>query len=138
MLDAGGGGGAKQIKFVADTVSAGPAGSGLTASQTQFSVDPEQAQKLIDGLTEARDKLQGLVLQAERLAGVQSPGKDPYSGFATLAIRKSAGGEEGGYVWANKEAYKALTNTILNIQAALETYKGQDEATADAFKGEGK
>ena len=62
----------------------------------------------------------------------------PYSGFATLAIRKSAGGEEGGYVWANKEAYKALTNTILNIQAALETYKGQDEATADAFKGEGK
>ncbi|MFD0203210.1 MULTISPECIES: hypothetical protein [Saccharothrix] len=137
MLDAGGGGGVKRIGFMADTVSAGPAGSGLTASQTQFSVDPEQAQKLIDGLVEARDKLQVLVREAERLSAVQSPGKDPYSGFATLAIRRSAGAEEGGYLWANKQAYKALTNTILNVQAALESYKNQDQETADAFKGEG-
>ena len=138
MLDAGGGGGAKQIRFVADTVSAGPAGAGLTASQTSFSVDPAQAQKLIDGLTEARDRLQALERQAERLLNVQSPGKDPYSGFATLAIRNAAGAEAGGYLWANKEAYKALTNTMRNIQAALDTYKNQDQATADAFKGEGK
>jgi hypothetical protein len=137
MLDAGGGGGAKQIGFLADTVAAGPAGSGLVASQTRFSVDPAQAQKLIDGLTEARDKLQRLIREAERLSAVQSPGKDAYSGFATLAIRQSAGAEEGGYTWANKKAYEALTNTILNIQASLENYKSQDQATADAFKGEG-
>ncbi|MEU4444008.1 hypothetical protein AB0K14_11245 [Actinosynnema sp. NPDC050801] len=138
MLDAVGGGGAKKIGFVADTVASGPGGAGLVASQTHFSVDPEQAQKLIDGLIEARDKLQALEKKADRLVGVQSPGKDPYSGFATLAIRRSAGGDPGGYIWANKEAYKALTNTILNIQAALANYKSQDQATADAFKGEGK
>ncbi|MBB5808127.1 hypothetical protein F4560_007895 [Saccharothrix ecbatanensis] len=137
MFDAEIGVGAKQIGFVADTVASGPAGAGLVASQTKFSVDPQQAQKLIDGLIEARDKLQGLMDAAERLVGVQSPGKDPYSGSATLAIRRSAGEDVGGYKWANKEAYKALTNTILNIQASLENYKNQDQATADAFKGEG-
>lgn len=138
MLDAGGGGGAKQIRFVADTVSAGPAGSGLVASQTSFSVDPEQAQKLIDGLIEARDKLQVLLNQSYAISNLSSPGKDPYSGFATLAIQRAGGTEPGGYGWANKEAFEALNNTIDNIQASLENYKNQDQATADAFQGEGK
>ncbi|KOX12934.1 hypothetical protein ADK67_46240 [Saccharothrix sp. NRRL B-16348] len=138
MLDAGGGGGAKQIKFVADTVSSGPAGSGLVASQTSFSVDPEQAQKLIDGLVEARDKLQQLNRDAFALQSIGSPGKDVYSGMAALAIQRAAGTDEGGYGWANKMAYEALNNTINNIQTSLDSYKAQDEATADAFKGEGK
>jgi hypothetical protein len=138
MLDAGGGGGAAQIEFLADTVTAGPAGSGLTASQTQFRVDPQQAQKLIDGLTEARDRLQELLNQSYGLTNLSSPGKDPYSGFATLAIQRAGGMEEGGYGWANKKAFEALNNTIDNIQASLDTYKNQDQVTADAFQGEGK
>lgn len=138
MLDAGGGGGVKRIGFVADTVSAGPAGSGLTASQTHFSVDPEQAQKLIDGLAEARDRLQVLNDDAYMLQSIGSPGKDVYSGMATIAIQRAAGSEAGGYGWANKMAYDALNNTIQNIQASLDAYKNQDQATADAFKGEGK
>ncbi|ROP38021.1 hypothetical protein [Saccharothrix texasensis] len=138
MLDAGAGGGAKQIGFVADTVSAGPAGAGLVASQTRFSVDPEQAQKLIEGLTEARDRLQELFDESHLLTNLSSPGKDPYSGFATLAIQRAGGTEQGGYGWANQEAYKALDNTIKNIQASLENYRNQDQATADAFSGEGK
>ncbi len=138
MLDAGGGGGVKKIGFVADTVSSGPAGSGLVASQTRFSVDPEQAQKLIEGLTEARDRLQELLNDSYQLTNISSPGKDPYSGFATLAIQRAGGTEPGGYGWANKEAYKALDNTINNIKASLENYKNQDQATADAFQGEGK
>lgn len=137
MLDAGGGG-ARQIGFVADTVSSGPGGTGLVASQTQFSVDPEQAQKLIDGLADARDRLQELYNQSAQITGIASPGKDPYSGFATLAIHRAGGTEEGGYGWANLKAYEALNNTISNIQAALDTYKNQDQTTADAFKGEGK
>ncbi|PSL56792.1 hypothetical protein B0I31_103549 [Saccharothrix carnea] len=140
MLDAGGGGGVKRIGFVADTVSAGPSGSGagLVASQTHFSVDPQQAQKLIDGLVEARDRLQELFDQSYQLSNISSPGKDPYSGFAALAIQRAGGTEVGGYGWANQEAYKALNNTINNIQASLESYKNQDQATADAFSGEGK
>lgn len=138
MFDAEIGGAAKQIGFVADTVSAGPAGSGLVAGQTKFSVDPQQAQKLIDGLVEARDRLQELLNQSYAISNISSPGKDPYSGFATLAIQRAGGTEPGGYGWANKAAFEALNNTIDNIQAALETYKNQDQATADAFQGEGK
>lgn len=138
MLDAGGGGGVGKIGFLADTVASGPAGAGLVATQTYFTVDRAQAQKLIDGLVEARDKLQQLNRDAFTLQSIGSPGKDVYSGMATLAIQRAAGTEEGGYAWANKMAYDALNNTIMNIQASLDGYKNQDEATADAFKGEGK
>lgn len=139
MLDAESGG-ARKIDFVADTVAAGPAGAGagLVATQTRFSVDPAQAQKLIDGLIDARDRLQELYNDSQQLTMISSPGKDPYSGFATLAIRRSGGTDEGGYGWANMKAYEALDNTIMNIQAALETYQTQEQATTDAFKGEGK
>ncbi|WP_439423042.1 hypothetical protein [Saccharothrix sp. HUAS TT10] len=122
---------------MADTVAAGPAGAGLVATRTRFSVDPEQAQKLIDGLLDARDRLQELYDQSHQLTGISSPGKDPYSGFATLAIHRAGGTEAGGYGWANQEAYKALDNTIKNIEAALETYKNQDRESEDAFKREG-
>jgi hypothetical protein len=137
MFDAEIGVGAKQIGFVADTVTSGPAGAGLVASQIKFSVDPEQAQKLIDGLADARDRLQELYDQAQDLQWMSSPGKDLYSGVATLAIQQSAGMDEGGYGWASRKAFDTLNTTIQNIQAALETYKNQDQATADAFKGEG-
>jgi hypothetical protein len=137
MFDAESGGGAKQIGFMADTVASGPAGAGLVVGQTQFSVDPEQAQKLIDGLADARDRLQELYDQSQELQWIASPGKDFYSGMATQAIHQSAGTEAGGYGYASRLAYETLNNTIQNIQAALETYKGQDQATADAFKGEG-
>ncbi|GAB2972937.1 hypothetical protein [Saccharothrix stipae] len=137
MLDAGGGGGAKQIGFVADTVASGPGGAGLVASQTHFRVDPAQAQKLIDGLADARDRLQELNNDAYQLQSIGSPGKDFYSGMATIAIQTAAGTDVGGYAWANQKAYDALNNTIQNIQASLEAYKNQDDATADAFKGEG-
>lgn len=137
MLDAGGAIG-KRIGFVADTVAAGGPGAGLVATQTQFSVDPAQAQKLINGLADARDRLQKLNRAAVQLQSMGSPGKDVYSGMATLAIQRAAGEDAGGYAWANKMAFDALNATIQNIQASLDTYKNQDEATADAFKGEGK
>ncbi|WP_158846359.1 hypothetical protein [Saccharothrix deserti] len=138
MLDAESGGGMRRIGFVADTVAPSGPGAGLVSTQTQFSVDPEQAQKLIDGLADARDRLQKLNRDANMLQSMGSPGKDVYSGMATLAIQRTAGEDVGGYAWANKMAFDALNNTIQSIQASLNTYKNQDETTADAFKGEGK
>jgi hypothetical protein len=137
MLDAVGGGGAKQIGFLADTVSAGPAGAGLVASQTRFSVDPEQAQKLINGLADARDQLQVLFDTTARSVFTGPPGKDPYSESAATTIKQTAGADPGGYSWASSKAIDALNSTIQSIQASLDTYKNQDQATADAFTGGG-
>jgi hypothetical protein len=109
--------------------------SGTT--QTKFSVDPEQAQKLIDGLTAARDRLEALYRESWQLRNAASPGKDMYSGFATLAIRKSAGDDEGGYGWANQKAQEALTHTMENIQKALDKYRGVDNSNQQPFKSGG-
>lgn len=137
MFDVEGGGGAAQIGFVADTVSAGPAGSGLVASKTAFRVDLAQAQKLIDGLADARDRLQELYDTTTRSLVAGPPGKDPYSESAATTIQQTAGPDPGGYAWASSKAIDALNSTIQSIQASLDNYKNQDEATADAFKGEG-
>ena len=137
MLDAGGGDAVKRIGFMADTVSAGPAGSGLTGGQTAFTVDLAQAEKLINGLADARDRLQELYDRTYFLVLTGPPGKDPYSESAAAVIEQTAGGDPGGYAWASSKAIEALNSTIQSIQASLDTYKNQDQATADAFTGEG-
>ncbi|MFD1152431.1 hypothetical protein [Saccharothrix hoggarensis] len=147
MWDAESGGGAERIGFVADTVNVvGGAAGGmvgapppmLVATQTEFSVDPEQAQKLIDGLAEARNQLQELNRNVSQLMFLPATAKDPYSALVIEAIQRTAGPEVGGYAWANNKAAEALSKTIQKIQASLANYKGQDEATADAFNGGGK
>lgn len=138
MAEDAGGGIGKSISFVAETISktaadvAGTVWNHLT--QTQFSVDIDQAPKLIESLTLAVEKLDEAYQKSAVLRAVQSPGKDPYSGFTTLAIRQSAGDEEGGYGWANAEAKKALVKTIENIKIAIEAYGRTDEAASDALK----
>ena len=64
-----------------------------------------------------------------------APGPDPYSGYATLSVRKTAGGDPGGYVWANREAQKALEQTVKNIEKALAEYQATDDAAKSAMKG---
>ncbi|MEU4802808.1 hypothetical protein [Actinosynnema sp. NPDC023587] len=134
MLDAGGGGG--KLGFVADTVAKGP-GAGFVSTRTTFFVEPGEAQRLIDGLKEALEKLLETKRTAERIAAANSPGKDVYSGVATLTLRKTAGDEEGGYGWANLKAQQTLEKTISNIQQALDEYRATDSAAADALKPKG-
>lgn len=131
----------KSISFAAETISktaadvAGTVWNHLT--QTQFSVDIDEAPKVIAGLEQAIENLQGLYYEAGQLSQLQTPGKDPYSGFAVLTIRQSAGDEEGGYRWANKEARDALTKTIENIKRAIDTYNQTDQAARDGLKPQG-
>ncbi|GAA3876008.1 hypothetical protein GCM10022243_46140 [Saccharothrix violaceirubra] len=133
MREADGGGG--KVDFIAETVTGGAAGSSLVGTQTKFSVDPAQARKLIDGLYAALDKLTKLAQEADRLRQTESPGKDLYSGFATLAIRKAAGTDPGGYAWANDQARKALKKTIENIEAALRQYEATERVAEHGLKG---
>lgn len=134
MYDAEGGGG--KLSFVGDTVSKAPggAGAGYVVSQTRFYVDPDEAENLIKGLDAAVKELQKAKRAADEISQSQSPGKDAYSGFATLKIRETAGMQEGGYGWANEEAQKALMRTIQNIKDSLAAYKGTDSAAQDALK----
>lgn len=154
VADGGGGG---QIDFWAETpvvgavagaagvaagaaaaaaVGAGAAWAGGT-TQTKFSVSPDQAQNLINGLNDALSQLQDLYDRSLTLRTVGSPGKDFYSGTATLAIRKSAGEDPGGYGWANKQAQAALKNTIQNIKNALQSYQSVDHSNQQAFNSGG-
>ncbi|SDL86830.1 hypothetical protein SAMN04488074_11454 [Lentzea albidocapillata subsp. violacea] len=112
--------------------AAAGAGAGGVA---KFSVDPDQAQKMIDGLKEALRQLLKLRNDGERLQLAGAPGPDPYSGYATLAMRTTAGSEPGGYLWANEQAQKALEQTIKNIEKALAEYRATDEAAQTAMKG---
>jgi hypothetical protein len=111
--------------------AAGAGGGGVA----KFSVDPDQAQKMIDGLKEALQQLRVLRRSSERIQSSGAPGPDPYSGYATLAMRKTAGAEPGGYLWANEQAQKALEQTIKNIEKALAEYRATDEAAKSAMKG---
>ncbi|MET8756301.1 hypothetical protein [Lentzea sp. NPDC004782] len=135
------GGVGKSISFIAETISktaadvAGTVWNHLT--QTNFTIDIDQAPKIIAGLEDSIKKLRVLYEKADRLVTMKTPGKDPYSGFAVLAIRQSAGDEEGGYRWANLEAQQALQKTIENIKRAVETYHKTDQAAGDALKPQG-
>lgn len=114
---------------VGGNVSAGPGGAGTT----RFAVDPDQAQKMIDGLEAAAKQLKDLMIDADRLKAVGSPGPDPYSGLATMAIRQAAGDGAGGYGWANQAAVDALNTTVANIKAALAKYRGTDDDASHAM-----
>ncbi|GLZ32142.1 hypothetical protein Lesp02_43300 [Lentzea sp. NBRC 105346] len=130
------------IEFMASTPVMGQAvgdvvGSGISSlvgtSQTKFSIDPAEAQKLIDGLNKAKEELLKLYDDAMDIANVNSPGKDLYSGFATIAIRQAAGEQEGGYRWANRQARDALDQTILSIQDALKVYRETEANNTAVF-----
>ncbi|GHH48173.1 hypothetical protein [Lentzea cavernae] len=115
--------------------AAGAAAGAGAGGVAKFSVDPDQAQKMIDGLKESLRKLLELRKDGAKLQAAGAPGPDPYSGFATLAMRKTAGTEPGGYLWANEQAQKALEQTIKNIEKALADYRATDEAAQTAMKG---
>jgi hypothetical protein len=114
--------------------AAGASGAG-GAGVKRFSVEPSQAQKMIDGLKAAVEHLSSLRNNGLELQQAGAPGPDPYSGWATLAVRQAAGDQPGGYLWANDLARKALEKTIENIEKALAEYRGTDDAAKTAMKG---
>jgi len=107
--------------------TAGPPGT------TRFSIDPDQAQKMVTGLQQAIEQLRNLQRDAKDLTNAGAPGPDPYSGYATIAMRKAAGDEEGGYGWANRRAIEALEKTILSIETNLANYRETDDAAKNAM-----
>ncbi|ANZ35605.1 hypothetical protein BBK82_05440 [Lentzea guizhouensis] len=113
--------------------AAGAAAGAAGAGTTRFAVDPDQAQKMIDGLEAAAKQLKDLMREAEFLTSTGAPGPDPFSGWATIHMRKAAGEEPGGYAWANQKAVEALETTVANIKKALAEYRGTDDDAKTAM-----
>ena len=126
-----------------DAITAGGAagaaiGSGLSSTgpaptTTKMQVDLAEAPKLIQGLKDAIEKLQDAYNEAAQIGQLGAPGKDPYSANVGSVIAASAGGDPGGYSWANKEARKALLKTIENIEASVAKYQETDGAGQDSM-----
>ncbi|MEV6238240.1 hypothetical protein [Lentzea sp. NPDC051838] len=115
--------------------AAGGAAGAPAGGVTKFSVDPDQAQKMIDGLNLAIQKLVDLEKKSGQLKLAGAPGPDPVSEQAKTSMTKTAGENPGGYQWANREARKALEQTVKNIEKALAKYRGTDDAAHAALKG---
>ena len=112
-----------------------PGAAGAVGAGGSLSVDPDNAQKLIDKLHEARDELEALQREAEALLKLDPPGKDPYSAMVVERIRQTAGGEPGGYSYANRKAREQLNNMIANLEAALRAYREAEDANRHSFGG---
>ncbi|WNV89919.1 hypothetical protein [Umezawaea sp. Da 62-37] len=112
-------------------------GAGLGAaagpSSTAMQVDLDEAPKLIQGLKDAVDKLQEAYDAAVGINSVGAPGKDPYSGNVTTTMKTVAGGDPGGYGWANEAARQALLKTIENIEKSIASYQETDGAARDSL-----
>jgi hypothetical protein len=102
-------------------------------STTAMQVDLDEAPKLIQGLKDAIDKLQEAYDEAGLLSSVKAPGKDPYSGNVMTAMGTVAGGDPGGYSWANEAARAALLKTIENIEKSIADYKENDDTARASF-----
>ncbi|GAA3848245.1 hypothetical protein GCM10022243_12850 [Saccharothrix violaceirubra] len=130
----------RRVAFAAETAATVADAEGRVrarSTQTQFSIDIDKAPQLIASLEQAIEKLLKAYRDAEELTKSHPPGKDIYSGFAAMAMRKAAGDEEGGYRWANEKAREALQKTIDNIKAAVAGYRRTEGVAHDAFTGQG-
>lgn len=108
-------------------------GAGLGTSSTAMQINLDEAPKLIEGLKAAIEQLQDAYNAANQVNSMGSPGKDPYSQNMTLAMNTAAGGDPGGYSWANEAARKALMKTIENIEKSIASYKETDGTARDSL-----
>ena len=118
---------------VGAAIGSGLSGAGPGPGTTAMQVDLDEAPKLIEGLKVAIDQLQTAYDEAQQITAVKPPGKDPYSGNVNMAMGTVAGGDPGGYCWANEAARTALLKTIENIEKSMASYSDHDAAASDSM-----
>lgn len=111
---------------VGAAIGSGLSGVGPAPSTTKMQVDLDEAPNLIKGLQDAIEKLQEAYNEANQVNTLGAPGKDPYSGNVATVMSAAAGGQPGGYSWANEAARKALRKTIENIEKSMADYRATD------------
>jgi hypothetical protein len=120
----------------------GPAGSGLgfyislpQGGGGHLTVDPSGVETLINYLEQARDKLRRIYVDARRLTQLEPPGDDPFSPIAVADIKRAAGEDPGGHLYANAKAQEVFQAFIDNLRASLVAYRESEAGNAARFRG---
>jgi hypothetical protein len=103
----------------------------------KLSVDPNGVETLIKYLEQAQTKLRGIYERGRDLTKVEPPGDDPFSPIAVADIKRTAGEEPGGHLYANQRAQDVFHAIIDNLGASLAAYRATEGRNAQNFKGDG-
>jgi hypothetical protein len=106
--------------------------SGTTGKLT---VDPDGVEVLIEHLKRALEKIKEAGMVGKRLMQVEPPGDDPFSPIAVADIKRTAGDQPGGHLYANFKAQQAYQAIIDNLTASLAVYREQEARGIERFRG---
>ena len=120
----------------------GQAGSAISAYLTtpsgttgKLTVDPDGVEALIDHLENALEKIRQAGRRGRRLVQVEPPGDDPFSPIAVADIKRTAGDQPGGHLYANTKAQQVFETIVNNLRASLEAYRAQEARGDERFRG---
>lgn len=100
-------------------------------------IDPDGVETLITCLEQARDKLQKIYDRGMELTKVKPPGDDPFSPIAVEDIKRTAGDQPGGHLYANQRAQDVFQAIVDNLRASLAAYQATESGDAQNFKDDG-
>lgn len=102
----------------------------------KLTIDPDRAEVFINLMEQARNKLREVERMGRRLVEVEPPGDDPFSPSAVEAIKRTAGEEPGGHLYANRRAQQVFQAIVDNARASLAAYREQETRGAARFRGD--
>lgn len=119
----------------------GQAGSGISmyisypgGDAGKLTIDPDRVEVFVRYMEQARNKLADIEEQGRRLLDVEPPGDDPFSPQAVEAIKRTAGEEPGGHLYANRRAQRVFQAVIDNTKASLAAYREQEARGTETFR----
>ncbi len=110
-----------------------PAGAPVTGGEGMFRVRPEHVPAVVAGFEAAVRELNSINGQTYGLQEIGGPGDDQFSAQAARELARQAGEEPGRHGWANQLYRQALQDTIDNLHAQLDTYRGVEGDTAASW-----
>jgi hypothetical protein len=101
-----------------------------------LTIDPDRVDAFVRYMEQALLKLRDAYNGGRRLIDVEPPGHDPFSPRAVDDIRRTAGEEPGGHLYANLRAQEVYQAIIDNARASLAAYRESEARGADRFRGD--
>ncbi|MEU6128335.1 hypothetical protein ABZ805_04090 [Saccharopolyspora sp. NPDC047091] len=102
--------------------------NGGVSSGASFSVDTDAIPALIAKYEDARDELDRIRFSMNRLEKIEPSGQDKISRASADSIKSIVSDQPGGLAHVLNEAKKHLENQIEQLRAAVNDYRGADDA----------
>jgi hypothetical protein len=102
----------------------------------KLTIDPDRVEVFLAYMEQALAKIKDAEHKGSRLMYADPPGDDPFSPSAVQAIRRTAGEEPGGHLYANLRAQQTFRAIIDNTRASLAAYREHEARGADTFRGD--